>query len=91
MYVTDVNQSTGIKWSTVEQNNSGACSDMDGLANQQWIVANRNLNNYPAFQSCEKLDRHGHTDWYLPARQGELHDVLSPNSLVIGGFGGGGH
>jgi hypothetical protein len=24
--------------------------------------------NYPAFNDCKTLNRHGHTDWYLPAR-----------------------
>ena len=85
LYVTDVNQSTSIGWSTVNQTNSGAQSDTNGAANQAWIAANRTLSQYPAFELCENLDRHGYTDWYLPARN-ELHDVLYPNRNAIGGF-----
>jgi len=89
LYVTDTNQSTSIPWST-EYVNTGATSATDGAANQQWIVNNKTLSQYHAFQLCENLDRHGHTDWYLPARN-ELHDVLYPNRTAIGGFGGAEH
>jgi hypothetical protein len=43
------------------------------------------LSQNPPFQLCENLSRHGHTDWYLPARH-ELHDVHYPNRSAIGGF-----
>lgn len=84
LYVTDVNQSTGIEWST-ENVNTGADSATDGAANQQWIVNNETLSQYPAFQLCENLNRHGHTDWYLPSRN-EVHDVLYPNRSALGGI-----
>jgi len=85
MYITDTNQSNdNIRWST-EEVNTGADSASDGAANQQWIVNNKTLSDYPAFEVCENLNRHGHTDWYLPARH-ELHDVLYPNRSAIGGF-----
>lgn len=83
MYVTDVNQSTSIAWST-EEIDTGADSDTDGAANQAWIVANETLSQYPAFECCENLNHHGHTDWYLPART-ELN-VLYTNRSAIGGF-----
>jgi photosystem II stability/assembly factor-like uncharacterized protein len=67
MYVTDVDQSSGLTWST-ENIDTGADSLTDGAANQAWIVANRTLSDYPAFELCENLSRHGHTDWYLPAK-----------------------
>ena len=83
MYVTDVNQSTAIQWST-ENVDTGADSNSDGAANQAWIVANETLSQYPAFELCENLNRHGHSDWYLPARN-ELN-VLYTNRAAIGGF-----
>ena len=84
MYVTDVNQSTSIRWSNETVTNSGAHSASDGAANQAWIVANRTLSQYPAFQLCENLNRHSHSDWYLPARN-ELN-VLRTNRSAIGSF-----
>jgi len=84
LYVTDVNQSTGVRWST-EFVDTGADSATNGAANQQWIVDNETLSQYPAFELCENLDRHGHQDWYLPARN-ELRDVLYANRSAIGGF-----
>jgi hypothetical protein len=30
-------------------------------------VNNKTLSDYPAFELCETLDRHGYQDWYLPA------------------------
>jgi C-type mannose receptor len=84
MYVTDVDQSAGIEWSTVDQNTE-ADSSTDGAANQAWIVAYRTLSQYPAFQLCENLNRHGHTDWFLPARY-QIRDILHP---AIGGSNSG--
>jgi hypothetical protein len=40
---------------------------VDGLANQNWVIANRNINNYGAFKACADLVENGHDDWYLPA------------------------
>ena len=83
MYVTDVNQSPSIQWST-ETVNTGADSSTDGAANQAWIVANETLSQYPAFELCENLIRHGSGDWYLPSRNELNH--LYPNRHAIGGF-----
>ena len=83
MYVTDANQSTSIQWSS-ENVVTGADSPTDGAANQAWIVANETLSQYPAFELCENLNRHGHTDWYLPSRN-ELN-LLYTNKDAIGGF-----
>ena len=83
MYVTDVNQSTATQWS-VEQVDTGADSATSGAANQAWIVANRTLSQYPAFELCETLNRHGHMDWYLPST--DEFSVLYTNRTAIGGF-----
>lgn len=83
LYVADADQSSSVKWST-ETVTTSATSATDGPANQAWVVDNKTLSNYPAFQLCENLNRHGHTDWYLPAKN-ELN-VIYPNKAVIGGF-----
>ncbi len=84
LFITDQNQSNGIEWSN-EDFLTGANSNTDGAFNQQLIVGNEILSQYPAFELCENLNRHGHQDWYLPSRN-ELRDVLWPNRAVIGGF-----
>ena len=83
LYVTNVNLDTSVKWKTY----SGAFdinpnSETDGQANHE----NRSgtLSSFPAFELCENLGRHGHTDWYLPAKD-ELN-TLYINSAAIGGF-----
>ncbi|MCG8322099.1 MAG: DUF1566 domain-containing protein, partial [Cytophagales bacterium] len=83
MYVTDVTQITSVQWS-LSPFDTGADSQTDGAANQAWIVANETLATYPAFEPCENLNRHGHTDWYLPARN-EL-DHLYTHRNAIGAF-----
>lgn len=85
-YAADADQGS-FQWATVNQNNPGARSLDDGKANQADIVANKTLSQYPAFQACENLNRHGHTDWYLPSLN-ELN-VLYGNKDAIGGFGTG--
>ena len=80
MYVTDVNQSTSVEWS-MNLDDTGAVSQTDGAANQAWIVANETLSQYPAFELCETLDRHGHTDWYLPARNELNHLYTHRNGI----------
>ena len=72
LYATDVNQSTAIDWSTAEygieiESQGYPNSWVNGQTNQQWIVNNKTLSDYPAFELCENLDRHGYQDWYLPA------------------------
>ncbi len=83
LYVTDANQSTNIQWKTsTGTDDINPDSNTDGQANHD----NRSgtLSDFPAFELCENLDRHGHTDWYLPA-QDELNLVFT-NRAVIGGF-----
>ncbi len=88
MYAADVDQGAGITWGP--SIDTGADSSTDGKANQAWVIANTEpytsweLGNYPAFELCEILNRHSHTDWYLPAKD-ELN-ILYQNRVLIGGF-----
>lgn len=92
MYVTDVNQSTSIRW---DNTNCFRCGDgtmatslTDGKVNvaamRAWVEGNTadgDLNGFDAARLCDDLDRHGKTDWYLPAKD-EL-DVLYENKADI--------
>ncbi|WP_319231069.1 DUF1566 domain-containing protein [Draconibacterium orientale] len=83
LYVTDVDQSSSSQWKTSQGTDDiDPDSSTDGQANHD----NRSgtLSDFPAFELCENLDRHGHTDWYLPAIT-EM-DVLYTNRIAIGGF-----
>lgn len=83
MYVTDVNQSTGIQWASTGGNDDiNPDSPTDGAANHANVTGS--ISALPALNLCETLDRHGQTDWYLPARD-EL-DHLYTNRIAIGGF-----
>lgn len=80
MYVTDVNQSTSTQWkATTGNDDMDPNSSTDGQANHANVTVA--MNTLPAMDLCETLDRHGHQDWYLPARQ-EL-DVLYTNMTAI--------
>lgn len=83
IYITDVNQSTGRQWSS-ENINTGADDYIDGAVNQAWIVANETLSQYPAFETCENLTRHGYSDWYLPSKV--EYDLIVTHKVAIGGF-----
>jgi hypothetical protein len=61
-------------YSTVYEDNV-ANDYYDGNANHSWIVDNRTLSQYPAFEVCENLSAHGNSDWYLPATTELLRTV----------------
>lgn len=80
-YSNDVN---GIVW----KNSTGLDditpdSNTDGRANQN----NRSgvITDFPAFEHCENLSVHGHTDWYLPSRD-EVLEMCS-NKVAIAASG----
>lgn len=82
VYMAGSAQSTGIAWSSASIIETGAQSRTDGEANQSWIVANRTLSNYPAFEICNNLVLHGQSDWYLPAR--DEMSALNANRVALG-------
>lgn len=82
LYTADTDQGA-MRWAG-ENFDTGANLWDDGAENQQWIVDNRTIATYNAFDSCESLVRHGHSDWYVPALN-EL-DILMRNSVAITGF-----
>ncbi|NCC20949.1 MAG: DUF1566 domain-containing protein [Alphaproteobacteria bacterium] len=63
---------------------TGADDWENGVTNHRWIVANRTLSSYPAFETCANLSLHTHDDWYLPAYQEFF--TLTQNSSAITGF-----
>jgi hypothetical protein len=46
---------------------TGATSQTDGQSNQNWILNNRTISNYPVFNECHTETAHGRDDWYLPS------------------------
>ena len=68
---------------------TGAVNHADGKVNQDWIVANRTIANYPAFKLCNDLNLAsalGHTDWYLPSSS-ELYYLFSVYQTLNAGAG----
>lgn len=65
LFAADTDQADAA-FSTVTAD-TGADDYFDGAVNQSWIEQNATLPQYPAFQSCGNLNRHGHADWYVPA------------------------
>lgn len=79
LFVTNTNQSAAIDWKTTSGTNDIATdSDIDGRSNQSQVSP---IANFPAFNTCETLNLHSKTDWYLPARD-ELH-LLFKNRAAI--------
>ena len=56
-----------IKWGSPGEEETGATSEWDGLANTRALI--QRGNDHPAAQWVANLDLHGHRDWYLPARR----------------------
>jgi len=85
--VTASDDSAGTTW-----NNGGSFYIGTGATNQIMGLPNTTLldtlidgaNPYQAAELCANLNRHGQTDWYLPA-QVEL-SIIYVNSVAIGGF-----
>jgi len=74
-------QSGGIRWKVsvlADAIHISTESSDDGKINTANL--NASIDNFPAFNLCDSLDRHGYKDWYLPARN-ELQ-MLKSNSLA---------
>ena len=97
MYTTPANGST-LPWNNGNASNGTVTNVTDintGHANTDALTngiidstgdsdSSAGLQPHQAAQYCKDLSAHGHTDWYLPARQ-EL-SVLCTNKVAIGGF-----
>lgn len=75
--------SGGVQWSANGEQtlDTGADDLYDGRVNQAWVVANKTLSDYGAFEDCENLSNQGHTDWYLPSYS-ELTGMLAHASAL---------
>ena len=93
LYVPPADNSTGIVWNN--GNNSGwtvtgATSTSDGAGNTTTIIGTDadsgvgGTQPHQAAQLCADSTAHGHSDWYLPAR--DEANVLYTNRTAIGGF-----
>jgi len=81
VFVADFDQSSGTTWGP--NSTTGATSWNDGKENQDHIQSTQNITNFPAFNTCYNLDRHGHQDWYLPAEL-ELYLLASMHKEGVG-------
>jgi len=93
MYTTPADESSSAYWGTYNFT-TGSTSYVTGRVNSADVYAHVQAGDgsynpddgYTPNASvlCEELSAHGHTDWYLPARD-ELN-VLYTNRAAIGGF-----
>ncbi len=83
IWVSPVDNSTGIAWYKGSYINTYAISDSNGIANTDSIIKYQGQGNYAAY-ICDTLSEFGYTDWYLPAKA-ELN-TLYINKDSIGGF-----
>lgn len=84
---TASDDSVGISWNKGVHGHlvTGAINANDGVVNTNILDVLVNASSpYKAAKLCANLDRHGHTDWYLPS-QTEL-SIIEVNRAVIGGF-----
>ena len=86
LYATDADQTTGsgVQWKTSSGiNDLNPENEFYGQTNFDGLLSA--TTNFPAFETCSNLSRHGHTDWYLPSTF-EV-DVLFENQNLLTGFG----
>jgi hypothetical protein len=83
LYVSTIDNSTGIQWYNGTYTTTGATSTTDGEANTLKIISNQGIGSYAA-QVCSDLNYFGFDDWYLPARDEIIAMFL--NKDAIGGF-----
>ncbi|MCB9990481.1 MAG: DUF1566 domain-containing protein [Rhodospirillales bacterium] len=87
LFVPPADQSAGTTWNngTFNWTVTGATSNTDGAANTTTLDGLADAGSpHQAAKLCAGLSAHGHTDWYLPAKD-ELN-VLYINRAAIGGF-----
>ena len=80
LYVTDQNQSTSTQWNTVGGNDD---IDPDSLTDGQANYTNAlvAISTLPAMDLCDTLNRHGHTDWFLPSQE-ELRELYTNRAAI---------
>ncbi|MBI2234746.1 MAG: DUF1566 domain-containing protein [Micavibrio aeruginosavorus] len=87
MFVHPSNQGTTVSWSS-ESVVTSATDAYYGKTNQDWIVANKTITNYPAFKACNDLNLAsalGYNDWYLPSRT-EIYLIWLSGVTLSGNF-----
>lgn len=87
LFVTPADNSSSVTWNngTDAWTVTGATSAPNGTRNTQTLDGLADPGSpHEAARLCANLTAHGHTDWYLPARD-ELN-MLVNNSAAIGGF-----
>lgn len=90
LFIHPNDQSATAAWrSSGSGSETGAVDAEDGRVNQDWIVANRIIANFPAFKGCDDLNQAsalGYTDWYLPSRV-EMFYIWSVQAAINAGPG----
>ncbi|WP_421885207.1 DUF1566 domain-containing protein [Methylibium sp.] len=81
----DATSHAGVAWGGAGQDEPGAKSSLDGLANTRALV--NSSHDHPAAEWAHSLNADGHRDWYLPSRRElRLCWVNAPQFFVSGWY-----